>query len=415
MTRGPAAAAGEREVGGEPVAPRLWTRGFALLCLITLLVYSSYQLVTVMLPLFVQTLGGSPLVAGLVFSSFSVTSFILRPLMGHLTDTWSVRGTLFGGASILGGLGLVCGIPSIGAALVANAIRGIGWGGCTTSLSTAVGLTASPGRRGEASGYYSVATTVATAFSPALAFWLLDATGQFSVVFSLAGVTGLAAAGAVGLLPTIGNGGAGLRRALTLPRTGFTLGTFVDRPVLLASLLLVCITLTVPITFAFVPVHALAVGVENISWYFVASGVTSVAARVLFGRLTDRASRGIWIATGYGVLIGAFLIFTLANAIEFFVVAAVVNAFGHALVQPSLLAFAMDRAQHGRMGKAMATYSMFHRVGEGIGGPVAGALIIAFGYAGMYVGAMAFAAAGLVLTLINWGTVGRPTSRLAAA
>src|SRR5436190_6261295 len=92
----------------QPPAP-LWTRGFVLLCVVTVLIYCSYQLVTVLLPLFVQTLGGSPLVAGLVFSSFSITSFILRPLMGHLTDTWSVRGTLFGGASIIGALGLACG------------------------------------------------------------------------------------------------------------------------------------------------------------------------------------------------------------------------------------------------------------------------------------------------------------------
>src|SRR5436309_10943584 len=133
----PSAASTVRHTEQQPPAP-LWTRGFVLLCLITVMVYCSYQLVTVLLPLFVQTLGGSPLVAGLVFSSFSVTSFILRPLMGHLTDTWSVRGTLFGGASIIGALGLACGLPSIWAALVANAVRGIGWGACTTSLSTAV-------------------------------------------------------------------------------------------------------------------------------------------------------------------------------------------------------------------------------------------------------------------------------------
>jgi MFS family permease len=385
-----------------------------VLCAVTVLCYCSYQIPTVILPLFVQGLGGSPVVAGLVFTSFSVTSFLLRPLMGHLTDSWSPRGTLFGGGAILGVLALACAIPSIWVTLVANAIRGIGWGACTTSLSTSVALTSAPARRGEASGYYTVATTLASAFAPALAFWLLDATGQFVTVFGLAGAAGLIAAAATGLLPRVASRGTSLRRALALPRSRVNLGTFVDRPVLLASLLLTCITLTAPVSFAFVPLHAKGIGIENISWYFVASGATSVLARLLLGRTADRASRGTWIAAGYVVLIGAFFVFTLAQRLEVFIAAAILNAIGQSLVQPSLLAFAMDRAESGRMGKAMATYSMFYRVGEGTGAPIAGALIVAFGYAGMYVGAMFFAALGLVLTLVNWRTVGKPIARVLA-
>ena len=108
---------------GEAVSIRkpLWTRSFVLLCTSTVLCYFANYLVGVVLPLYVQNLGGNPIVIGLVFTSFSVTSFILRPLMGHLTDTWSVRGTLFSGASIIGALGLACGLPSIWVALVANA------------------------------------------------------------------------------------------------------------------------------------------------------------------------------------------------------------------------------------------------------------------------------------------------------
>ena len=57
---------------GESV-PRpapLWTRSFVLLCVGTVLCVCSNQLVNVVLPLFVQGLGGSPLIAALVFTSF---------------------------------------------------------------------------------------------------------------------------------------------------------------------------------------------------------------------------------------------------------------------------------------------------------------------------------------------------------
>ncbi len=395
--------------------PRLWTRSFTLLCAVTVLCYSSHQLVSVVLPLFIQGLGGSPVIAGLVFTSFSVTSFILRPLIGHLIDTWSVRGVLITGTAILGSLGASFMVPSLWVAFIANAVRGVGWGAFSTGHTTGVALTAPVSRRAEASGYSSVATTTASAFAPALGLWLLGNTGKFSVVFALAGAAGLAATVAAVMIPHIGGVGTTFRRALTFKREGLSLEAFIERPVLLASLLLVCITMTQPVTFAFVPVHAKAVGVENISLYFVATGVTSILARILLGRIVDRGNRGIWMATGYSAMMAAFAIFIMADRIEMFIAAGFLNAIGHSLGQPALSAFAMDRAAPGRMGKAMATFSMAYRVGEGVGAPLAGALIVAFGYPAMYVGAMTYAALGLALTVLNWRTVGKPMPRHAPA
>src|SRR5581483_10444312 len=103
----------------------------------------------------------------------------------------------------------------------------------------------------------------------------------------------------------------------------------------------------------------------------------------------------------------AFAVFTQVRGIEGFIVAAVLSASGASMSQPALMALAMDRAAAGRMGKAMATYSMFFRAGEGLGAPLAGALIVRFGYGGMYIGALAIILVGIVLVAINWGSVGR--------
>lgn len=395
--------------------PRLWTRGFVLLCLVTALCYFSNYLINVTLPLFVEELGGSPVVAGLIFTSFSVASFILRPLAGHLIDTWSVRGTLVLGSGLLGTFGAAFLVPSIWVACVANAVRGVGWGATNTAGSSAVALTSPPSRRGEASGHYSLASTVAVSFAPALGLWLLSATGSFSVVFAAATGAGLLAVALAAAMPPIGSRTTSFLGALSLPRGGLSFGSFVDRPVLLASLLLVCITLTQPITFAFVPVHAKNVGVDNIGLYFIASGATSILARFVLGPLLDRGSRGLWIVVGYGMMMAAFVAFILANRIELFIVAAVFTGVGHSVAQPSLMALAMDRADRSRMGKAMATYSMFYRVGEGVGAPVAGALIVAFGFSGMYLGGIAYSVAGVLLALLNWRTVGKPVGARAGA
>lgn len=408
MTQDPTHSHDGTAAGSGADRPRLWTKSFTLLCTVTVLCYCSHHLVSVVLSLFVQSLGGSPVIAGLVFTSFSVTSFILRPLIGHLIDTWSVRGVLIGGAMILGSLGASFLVPFLWLAFIINAVRGVGWGAFSTAQATGIALTAPVSRRAEASGYSAIATLTASAFAPALALWLLSNTGKFSVVFALAGAAGLAATVAAMMIPPIGSSETTFRRALTLPREGLSLEAFIERPVLLASLLLVCITITQPVTFAFVPLHAKAVGVQNISLYFLTTGATGILVRILLGRFVDRGNRGIWIAAGYSAMVAAFAIFMMADRIELFMAAGFMNAIGHSLCQPALTAFAMDRAAPGRMGKAMATFSMAYRVGEGVGAPLAGALIVAFGYPAMYACAMTFVTAGLAFTALNWRTVGKP-------
>jgi MFS family permease len=400
-------------VNEAPTQDALWTRGFVLLCLTTMLCYVCHQLVVVVLPLYVDSLGGNPVIAGLVFSSFSVLSFILRPLMGHLTDRWSVRGMLLVGTGILGALGACFAVPSIWAAFFANAIRGIGWGCFSTANSTAVAHLAPPARRGEASGWSGTAVTASASFAPALGLALLSSTGDFTLIFMLAGLAGLGASIAVVCMPSIGTGTASFREAMTLRREDFTVGAFIDRPVLMASALLVCVTMSGPITSAFVPLHAKSVGVENIGLYFIASGIFSILARLVFGPFIDRQSRGFWIVLGFCLLMGAFAVFATARSIEVFILAAVFNALGHATAGPALTALAMDRAERNRMGRAMATFSMFYRVGEGVGAPLAGALLMIFGYPGMYIGAICYLSVGVVVAALNWGVIGKPILKVA--
>ncbi|HZT07909.1 MAG TPA: MFS transporter [Chloroflexota bacterium] len=397
----------------EPVSARtrLWTRGFLLLCTSTVLCYFANYLVGVVLPLYVQDIGGDPIIIGLVFTSFSATSFVLRPLIGHLSDVWSVRGTIAIGAGLLGGLPFALVFPSLWVSFFANAIRGIGWGAFSSGSSTGVALLAPPGRRGEASGHYSIAGTASQAFAPAIGLWLLQLTGSFSVVFFLGGICGLAAlALLLTQVPRIGAGRTTFLGAFRWAKGGIGLSTFVEPRVLLASVILVCLTLTSPVTFAFVPVYARAIDVENISVYFIAAGVTSITARFVCGRYLDRGSRGQWILAGYWLLAVAFVVFTQARDLNGFIIAAVFSAVGTSLAQPALMALAMDRAAAGRMGKAMATYSMFYRVGEGLGAPLAGVLIVRFGFTGMYLGALAIILIGVVLVTANWGTLGHQTA-----
>jgi MFS family permease len=358
------------------------------------------------LPLYVQHLGSTPVVAGLIFTAFSIVSFVLRPLMGHLTDSWHVRGTLIAGAAILGITPLMMVVPWLPVLFGANGIRGIGWGAYNTAGPTAMAFMAPPARRAEASGYYNVAATTALGLAPALALWLLNSTGEYRLIFVLAGLAGFLAMGTYAVVPSVGRHGS-FREAFRLPQRGLRLETFVERRVLLASLLLVWVALGTAIQI-FIPAHALSLGIENIGLYFVTTAVVAILSRLLLGRFVDRGARGYWIVAGNLISIGGLVVLALAHSLEMFLIAAVVTTLGSSLNQPALSALAIDLADHGRMGKAMATFSMFYRVGEGLGAPLAGALIQLLGYPGMYLGAIACTVVGTLLAFMNWRVVGRP-------
>jgi MFS family permease len=132
-------------------------------------------------------LGDSPFVVGLVLSAFAATSVISRPFIGYWSDRWSEFGVLVFGLAILAASILFCFLPFVGTILVANGLRGIGWGGLNTGGYALLARIAPESRRGEASGYYSGAQSSGTITFPAIALWLLDAAfGGFAVVFAAA-------------------------------------------------------------------------------------------------------------------------------------------------------------------------------------------------------------------------------------
>src|SRR6185503_18864515 len=86
-----------------PAAPSpLWTRPFIQVCIGGFLSYASQSPITPIIALWVVHLGGTAGTVGLVAAAFSAPSFILRPLVGKLCDTWSPRGVFAVGCFISG-------------------------------------------------------------------------------------------------------------------------------------------------------------------------------------------------------------------------------------------------------------------------------------------------------------------------
>jgi len=382
------------------------TRSFSFLCLAQFLGYSHNGMLTPTLPLYITHLGGSPFLVGLTLASFSVTSVLLRPSIGHWADSWSDAGVMVLGVLLLGLSVLLWLIPSIEVIMGANAIRGIAWAGLNTGGYCLLANTAPPTRRGEASGYYTGVQSGPTLLIPAVALWLVDAPwGGFRVVILTAAV--LALSGVIfGLFvkPSTTPHGAPqpspARSPVAPPRA-----TFLDHGVLMATVLLLCVTLPNTAASGFLVLYARNLGVENVGWYFVVSGCTSLLVRPLLGRISDRVGRAQTIVAGLLLQIIGLMIFPLASSLSVIIVAGAFYAAGAAVGTAATMALAIDLSDPERRGVAMATFSTAFPMGHGLGALVAGSAIELVGYTGMFVTIATLVSGGLVFAFVNWSTL----------
>jgi MFS family permease len=394
MRRTPAA-----DLVEQPVP--LWTSTFALLCAAQALGFAHNGLLTPALPLYLNALGSTEFTIGLVLAAFSLTSFLVRPFLGRLADAWSVSGVLRLGALLLGCACAGLGVPNAWAVAVANGVRGLGWSGFNTGGYTMLAHVAPDRRRAESASYLSLAQNGPLALAPPLALWLVDnpAAGGFGAVFVLAGASALGAALLGVALRPQRRVGQVATAAIVGPAPMPAVGRLFDASVFLPSMLLFCLSLVQPVTSAFVPLYARSLGIDvgAVTWYYVANGVAVVVGQATLGRLGDRFGRARSLRLGYVVGSGALGLLVVANSLWILLIGGILFALGSALVLPSSMALAIDRAHPGRRGRAMASYSMWFQVGNGLGAAVAGLAADLYGLRAMYVLALVPPLAGLLI------------------
>jgi MFS family permease len=176
-------------------------------------------------------------------------------------------------------------------------------------------------------------------------------------------------------------------------------GRLFDAGMLLPSMLLFCLSLVQPVTSAFVPLYARSLGIDvaAVTWYYVANGVAVVVGQATLGRLGDRLGRARSLRLGYVLNLGALGLLVAANSLWLLLVGGILFALGSALVLPSSMALAIDRANPGRRGTAMASYSMWFQIGNGLGAATAGLVADLYGLRAMYLLALAAPLGGLLI------------------
>ena len=317
-----------------------------------------------LLPFHVVALGGSRTQVGLLFSATTVVSMVFRPAVGGWVDRFGARRLILPGIAVLAGASLALHVPVTHEAVIAVMIgAGIGNGLVSMTASVLTVRATSVAHRGEALSLYYLASSLAIAVAPPMAFGLR---GLGGMPLAFAAVTVLAVVMfALALSMPV---------AVTAPAPGAQRGFRpLSRHAVSVSFALALTTIGHSSIYAFLPLYAVSRGHgAAVVWFFAVYSVWLIVWRALLGGLSDRIGRARVALPAMALTALAYFTLALPPTPASLMVAALLLGGGNAVLYPTLAALVVDRAPEGERGLALGTLSGAWDLGIVVGSALIG-------------------------------------------
>ncbi|WP_099159271.1 MFS transporter [Virgibacillus ndiopensis] len=372
---------------------KIWTRDFVLVCLANFFIFLGFQMTLPTLPLFVEELGGSDQLIGIIVGIFTFSALLLRPYAGHSLESKGRQFVYMVGLAIfVVSVGSFAFITSIVFLFIMRVVQGVGWGFSTTATGTIATDIIPPKRRGEGMGYFGLSGNLALAFGPTLGLTLVGVI-SFTQLFLICGALGFVAF----LLSTK------IRYKKVEQSPNKTVSVKFDifeKTALQPAVLLFFITVTFGGIASFLPLYAAEKGINGIELYFLVYALFLMISRTFAGKIYDmKGHQYVFLPGTVAIFIAMILLSWLPNMFVM-LVAAALYGLGFGSVQPALQAWSVDKAPDNRKGMANATFFSFFDLGVGVGAIAFGQLAFMFDYSVIYATAAGSVMVSILLYLI---------------
>ena len=354
--------------------PSLWTKDFVVIAAVNFLVFSSWQALPFVLPVYLQDLGADDVVLGWVTAITTISALLIRPFCGIILDRFGRKGIFLAGIVFMGlASAAFAFIPVIGIILAMRFVHGLAWGITSTASSTVASDIIPPKRFGEGMGLFALSASLAFAIAPGAALESFNVGGIVPVVSISVGA--LAVAFVFACL---------LRYRPVEKKATVRLENMINRASILPAVIMFFLTACYGSLVTFLAIHAAARGVENVGLFFTAYALAVALSRPFLGRFVDRRGYTVVLLPGIFLVALALAVLSQADSLPLFILAALLYGFGFAGCQSTLQTMAVADAAPEHRGAANATFLVGFDCGIGVGSVASGALAASVGYAGMY-------------------------------
>lgn len=345
---------------------KIFSRDF-ILCSFAQFVFSIVFCILIpVIPIYLSKFEAKEAEIGFLIGIFSISSLVLRPIVGRALlkipeRNFMIAGTLLYVFSCIAYLWA----PPFWPLLVVRVFHGIGLALFSTAIFTMVANIAPETHRGRFISYFYMAGNLAFALGPYFGMLLLNRF-SFAVLFLIC--TGLSLCA---LFVT-----TKLDKKEIVPPEGQSLKvqTILSREALSPAIIAFMLNVIWGTLNAFFPLYALKHGVSNPGIFFVFLAITLILGRFLGGRLLDLYDRKKVIVPCLAAIIVSLAILTFSTTLPMFILVAVILGAGWALLYPSILIYAIEKAGSAQ-GPAMGTFTALGDLGAGMGPMIMGIVL----------------------------------------
>ena len=357
----------------------------------------------VLLPLYIQQLGGTEVAIGVVMGLYSGVGILCQPLVGPWVDAFGRRPFMILGTLLVLASSLLASVATaIPLLAVVRAMQGLGFSAFFVANYAYVIDLVPVERRGWALGIYGVSGMASTALAPLMGELIIRRFG-FRALFLVCGVLALVTCV---LLWNLREGErVDLPTAPDLTSTQALLGDVFHRHMAIT----VFFGLATGTIFAFLPTFGESLGVRTLALFYTAYAGAAMSVRVLGGHWIDtRGRRAVIVPSMFmQVLAGgllaalAFLASRVANvpALAVLFVTGLIAGAGHGFLYPGLAALVADQAHEARRGTVVGVFSAVFLVGNSSGAFAFGWVAHHLGYGVMWSVLTVLLFAGALLSL----------------
>lgn len=365
----------------------IWNKNFIFLMISNALLFMMFEMLLPTLPLFVESIGGTPSQIGLVTGAFMLSAILIRPFSSRLLQLFSKKQLLITGVLIC--TAATAFYPFSGTLIVLLAFRlmhGFGFGIASTMFATAASEQLPMKRMGEGMGFFGVGETIAISVGPLVGIWMLQhfnyiglfLTGSFILLLSALMTLAYSQSGTQTQPQAKNKSDANQNREKHHQFKWF------EKRVLVQGVLILLVGIVAGGVMSFIALLAKERGFTNAAWFFFVVAIASLLIRLISGKLFD--SKGavfVLIPSGISLIIAIVSIAYAHTELEL-LIAAVFYGIGFGSIFPAIQSWVISLVDQESREDAVATFFNCFDLGIGGGSLLLGVLAGVSSYQFMY-------------------------------